>query len=197
MAAARRQKKRFAFRFELGIGGMLGLGVVCCCIFLWMFLLGVWSGQTILLPAAPGKGAAMLTGMAAGLWEKSRSLRESGGRAVDLPATAPTAAVGDTLPSTVATTSSSPAEASFFSLQVGSFRDKKKAQREVLAWQAKGRDAFSLPPEEGTDVYRVFIGRFERLADANQLAAGLEKEEEVRVYITLLPESAVTGAAGQ
>ncbi|MFZ5764236.1 MAG: SPOR domain-containing protein [Thermodesulfobacteriota bacterium] len=196
MAAARRQKKRFAFRFELGIGGMLGLGMVCCCIFLWMFLLGVWSGQTILLPSAPGKGSAMLTGMAAGLWEKSRGLRESGRRAVDLPATAPTAAVSDALPSTVTTTSSS-AEASFFSLQVGSFRDKKKAQREVLAWQAKGREAFSLPPEEGTDVYRVFIGRFERLADANQLAAGLEKEEEVRVYITLLQESAVTGAAGQ
>lgn len=196
MAAARRQKKRFAFRFELGIGGMLGLGVVCCCIFLWMFLLGVWSGQTILLPAAPGKGSAMLTGMAAGLWEKSRSLRESGRRVGELPAAASSVALGDTPPPAVETTSSS-AEASFFSLQVGSFRDKKKAQREVLAWQAKGRNAFSLPPEEGTDVYRVFIGRFERLADANQLAAGLEKEEEVRVYITLLPESAVTGAAGQ
>ncbi len=27
--------------------------MVCCCLFLWMFLLGVWAGQTILFPT-PG-----------------------------------------------------------------------------------------------------------------------------------------------
>jgi hypothetical protein len=32
---------------------MLGLVVVCFCLFLWMFLLGVWAGQTILLPPRP------------------------------------------------------------------------------------------------------------------------------------------------
>jgi len=29
---------------------MFGLVVVCLCLFLWMFLLGIWAGQTILLP---------------------------------------------------------------------------------------------------------------------------------------------------
>jgi hypothetical protein len=29
---------------------MFGLVVVCFCLFLWMFLLGIWAGQTILLP---------------------------------------------------------------------------------------------------------------------------------------------------
>ncbi|MDR2550478.1 MAG: hypothetical protein LBD10_09815 [Desulfobulbus sp.] len=42
-----------AFRIELGWRGMLGLVVVCFCLFLWMFLLGVWAGQTILLPPRP------------------------------------------------------------------------------------------------------------------------------------------------
>jgi hypothetical protein len=38
------------FRIELGWRGMFGLVVVCFCLFLWMFLLGIWAGQTILLP---------------------------------------------------------------------------------------------------------------------------------------------------
>ncbi|MBV5319253.1 MAG: hypothetical protein JZU50_15795 [Desulfobulbaceae bacterium] len=39
------------FRFELGWRGMFGLVIVCFCLFLWMFLLGIWAGQTILLPS--------------------------------------------------------------------------------------------------------------------------------------------------
>lgn len=35
--------------------GIAGIGVVCFCLFLWMFLLGIWAGQTFLLPSAkPG-----------------------------------------------------------------------------------------------------------------------------------------------
>ncbi|BCO08430.1 hypothetical protein GF1_08060 [Desulfolithobacter dissulfuricans] len=40
------------FRFQLSLSGLLGIGVVCFCLFLWMFLLGIWAGQTILLPPA-------------------------------------------------------------------------------------------------------------------------------------------------
>ncbi|MFH1216610.1 MAG: SPOR domain-containing protein [Pseudomonadota bacterium] len=196
MVADKRQKKRFVFRFELGIGGMVGLGVVCFCIFLWMFLLGVWSGQAILLPASPGKGADMLTRMASELWEKGKSAQQDISRLQDIPKKSDT---GDEIvqaPQVIIPTDSEP-EPSFFSLQVGSFRDKKKAHREVLGWQAKGQDAFYLEPEEGTDTYRVFIGRYEKLTDANVRAVGLEKEEDVRAYITLLPASKLTGSAGK
>jgi hypothetical protein len=55
------KNKRFCV--ELGWRGMFGLVVVCFCIFLWMFLLGIWAGQTILLPprtnpAAPISGSS-------------------------------------------------------------------------------------------------------------------------------------------
>jgi len=30
-----------------------GIAVVMFCLFLWMFLLGIWAGQTILLPSPP------------------------------------------------------------------------------------------------------------------------------------------------
>lgn len=38
------------FRIEMGWRGLLGLIAVCFCLYLWMFLLGIWAGQTILLP---------------------------------------------------------------------------------------------------------------------------------------------------
>ncbi|MEJ2032561.1 MAG: hypothetical protein P8Y63_05890, partial [Deltaproteobacteria bacterium] len=53
MAKSKRKKTR-RIRFELSISGLLGLGVVAFCIFLWMFLLGIWAGQTILLPKGSG-----------------------------------------------------------------------------------------------------------------------------------------------
>jgi hypothetical protein len=49
--ARTRRKKKKKIKFELTISGLLGIGIVIFCIFLWMFLLGIWAGQTILLPA--------------------------------------------------------------------------------------------------------------------------------------------------
>ena len=46
------------FCFEIGWGGMFGLVVVGCCVLLWMFLLGIWAGQTILLPTRATTPAA-------------------------------------------------------------------------------------------------------------------------------------------
>ncbi|HET97888.1 MAG TPA: hypothetical protein ENN98_04210 [Desulfurivibrio alkaliphilus] len=47
-----------AVKLELSWGGLVSLVVVAFCIFLWMFLLGLWAGQTILMPvenaARPG-----------------------------------------------------------------------------------------------------------------------------------------------
>ena len=46
--AAIKRKKGFNIKFNLTVTGLLGVGVVCFCIFLWMFLLGIWAGQTVL-----------------------------------------------------------------------------------------------------------------------------------------------------
>lgn len=188
MAARKKNKRFFTFRIELGILGMLGVGVVCFCIFLWVFLLGVWSGQTVLLPSKPGKGPDMLTRLAADLWQKGKETIREG---FVPPSSEQTGAtdVGKDMPMASGISVEGQGEPSCFSLQVGSFRDKKKAQRDVLGWKAKGQDAFYLPPEEGADAFRVFVGRFEKLADANEVATRLESEEDARVYVTLLPSS--------
>lgn len=52
--AAKRKKSSAgkAFLFQLSLGGIVSIAIVSFCLFLWMFLLGIWAGQTILLPAA-------------------------------------------------------------------------------------------------------------------------------------------------
>ncbi len=50
--AARRKPPVKKVKFELTHSGIAGIGIVCFCIFLWMFLLGVWTGQSLLLPSS-------------------------------------------------------------------------------------------------------------------------------------------------
>lgn len=60
--AARRKPAPKKIKFEVTRSGVAGIGIVCFCIFLWMFLLGVWAGQSLLLPPVKsGKGAVKQT----------------------------------------------------------------------------------------------------------------------------------------
>lgn len=48
--AVRRKPQVKKVKFELTRSSIAGIGIVCFCIFIWMFLLGVWTGQSLLLP---------------------------------------------------------------------------------------------------------------------------------------------------
>ncbi|MCX5871223.1 MAG: hypothetical protein NTY00_11465 [Deltaproteobacteria bacterium] len=47
-ATPRKQTKKI--KFELTRSAIAGVCVVFFCIFLWMFLLGVWAGESLLRP---------------------------------------------------------------------------------------------------------------------------------------------------
>ena len=50
MATRKRKKPVKKIKFQLTRSGIAGIAVVTFCIFLWMFLLGVWAGQSLLYP---------------------------------------------------------------------------------------------------------------------------------------------------
>lgn len=50
LMATRRKTKAKKLKFELTRGSVGGIAVVVFCLFLWMFLLGVWAGQSLLVP---------------------------------------------------------------------------------------------------------------------------------------------------
>ena len=186
MAAKKRKKKRFLIRFELGLVGILSLGVVCFCVFLWMFLLGIWAGQTVLLPSSEGKKPQAILQMASKIWQYGKEGSNLSG-SVSQQKEAEVNEKAELREKEWSQNHSD--EDSLFSLQVASFPDKKKAHRAVLGWQARGHEAFFLSPEDDSEMYRVFVGTFAKLAEANKMAATLENDENVRAYITLLPES--------
>ena len=49
--AAKRRKQVKKLKFELTRSAAAGIAVVVFCLFLWMFLIGVWAGQSLLLPS--------------------------------------------------------------------------------------------------------------------------------------------------
>lgn len=49
MAAVRKSQAK-KLRFELTGSAVAGIAVIVFCLFLWMFLLGVWAGQSLLFP---------------------------------------------------------------------------------------------------------------------------------------------------
>ncbi len=56
--AGKEKKQAGKVRFELTWGGIVGIAVICFCIFIWMFLLGVWTGQSLLQPSSSSKETA-------------------------------------------------------------------------------------------------------------------------------------------
>ena len=63
--ATKRPKQVKKLKFELTRSAVVGIGVVSFCLFLWMFLIGVWAGQSLLYPpvvASTGSLASSDTG---------------------------------------------------------------------------------------------------------------------------------------
>lgn len=181
MAVKRKKNnsKRFLYRFELGLGGMAAIGVVCFCIFLWMFLLGIWAGQTVL------QGDDDLIMKSPRLTGKKPMLHPSQPQEIaeDIDEVE---LVADEL-AKAEEEAEREKDASFFTLQIAAYHDPAGAKRMVETWQSRGYNAFLRPPEREDDKFtRVYVGKFENLADANAKAVELEKEENLQSFIALL-----------
>lgn len=51
--AERKKRINKKIKFEVSRSGIGGIAIVCFCIFLWMFLFGLWTGQSLLKPEPP------------------------------------------------------------------------------------------------------------------------------------------------
>ena len=59
--ATQRKPRPKKIKFELTRTSIGSIGIICFCIFLWMFIFGVWAGQSLLKPSDP-----VVTGFKAG-----------------------------------------------------------------------------------------------------------------------------------
>ena len=204
--AAANGKKGYKIRFELSLAGVLGVGVVCFCIFLWMFLFGLWAGQTGLIngfsfsspPAIPAvaKSAASRNKVVEAPElapdpepEPSQALIPKPTasaplpEAAALPAAAPEAEV---VPSEAAKIA--PATAPFYAIQVGAFRDSRYVEEALQKWRALGYEAFSRPPSGANEhLTKVYLGHFAEASVARKEAADLAKKAKITPLIAMIP----------
>ncbi len=77
-------------------------------------------------------------------------------------------------------------QAPFFALQIASYKQKSRAQKEAGRWRRKGYKTtikkVNLGARKGT-WYRVYIGRFDTAAKAKSFAERLAKNENLRAYV--------------
>jgi len=180
---ARAKKKRPALRVELGWSSLLAVAVVCFCIFLWMFLFGVWTGQTLLTPG--NDTAEQIQEMAGRIWQERGGERR---KEISTPRRAKESAPKGLVrrkPSHKRPDGA--AGNSFFALQVAAFRDSAKARKVVLQWRARDYHAFYLPPKSADSTfYRVFVGHFADMSAAKKRAAEFAKDGKTKYFITLI-----------
>ncbi len=173
------RKKKFTIHFDLGLGGLAGLVTICFCIFLWMFLLGVWAGQTVLLPSGQGDTSKALSRFSSKIWSQGQEAASRQKKAFEARSAAKKKA-GDGA-------GVEEEEPSYFTLQVAAYENEDDARQEVLSWQARDEEAFFLKPDDASLFYRVFLGRYDTLAAANEKVDQLEEVENLQAFITLLP----------
>ena len=69
-----------------------------------------------------------------------------------------------------------------YAVQVAAVRDRAEAERIAARLKAKGYATYITSPAPG--MFRVRVGKFEVLRDADAAAARLEKEEQFKPWIT-------------
>lgn len=200
--ASTKRKKGFTFKFDLSLAGLLGVGVVCFCIFLWMFLLGIWSGQTVLSsakdrisrvkkPSVETLQPVAKKSVSSSVSPTEKAVAKPIAQAVlvpdskkkEIPATTKKVSGQKIEP-----TPESEADPAFFAVQVAAFKDGTLAAKEVRSWQDKGYKPFSRPPEGADDKFtRVYIGRFDSMEAAKAKAVDVSKDGKIKPFIVLVP----------
>ncbi|MCK4840041.1 MAG: SPOR domain-containing protein [Desulfobulbaceae bacterium] len=196
--ASGKRKKGFSIKFDLSLAGLFGVGVVCFCIFLWMFLLGIWSGQTVLSSGKNrlvGVKKLQIKTLQTVAKKSPPPLEQAVGapvvKAVPAPGVKKKKVLGASKKVVVQKTkqvSESEEDPAFFAVQVAAFKDAALAVKEVRSWQDKGYSCFSRPPEGADDLFtRIYIGRFDSMDSAKKKAAALARKEKIKPFIVLVP----------
>ncbi|HSH12433.1 MAG TPA: SPOR domain-containing protein [Desulfurivibrionaceae bacterium] len=188
--AAANGKKGFRLRFELSLSGLLGVMVVCFCIFLWMFLLGLWAGQTGLISgksfsSRPAIPAAAKIGAAVNKVMETPELSPVPAEPASIPEPN-SEPPGEVAPESAAAPLVE--ESAYYALQIGAFRDSRYVEEALRKWRAKGYEPFALPPG-GADAHltKVYLGRFPEVAAARKEAERLAKQEGIAPVVSLIP----------
>ncbi len=188
------KKKSKRFKFELSIPGFIFVTGLLICLFLWMFILGFWLGQKIVISKTK-KISSPISKEALQVKNKKRltpplipeEVKVS--QVVSESKTSLNKPLKEIKPSTKKEKPKTSDLVKFYSIQVASFRSPKEAERYVRMLRDKGYEAFVKKvelPKKGL-WYRVYVGRFKTFEKAKNFGLTLQKKEKIKTfYITRL-----------
>ncbi|NOX25242.1 MAG: SPOR domain-containing protein [Deltaproteobacteria bacterium] len=175
-------------QLEMRWGGLFSLALVAFCLMLWMFLFGIWTGQTVLqrptdhdltgrYPAHDDErvelGAVPRIKAAETVLNKGTKQTQAWA-AVEKKSRA------------VSKDSRDVRNSSFYAIQVAAYKEVAGARRAVAEWRARDYEAFYLLPPAGSSFNRVFVGHIVDLPAAKKMAANLEDRLKTKVFINLI-----------
>jgi len=216
----RTRKKSQKIQFQMGWGGLAGLAFASICVLLWVFVLGFWVGQKLvgrdqheLHQVSPITDAVPKSG------DITTSPPENEVPEISEPPTkdikeerlTPSTPLGPregghmgsrdkavTEKDHAADSVKGPDQevkaqekGTYFVLQIASYREKERADREYRKWRDKGYRMqimkANLGPNKGI-WYRVYLGRFHSLQEAITSSEKLAKKDGLRSYVVPLDE---------
>ncbi len=196
---ARTRKKSRKIQFQLGWGGLIALTVSTVCVFLWVFILGFWVGQKLVgrsldeslqtqvvaravpeakeaTPLIPEK-TTRVTPLDTKEKEQPEPRKESVKKKVR---------DADDVKRPGYQTKKAKNKSTYFALQIASYRERERANKEARRWRDKGYRAkvrrADLGPEKGI-WYRVHLGEFRSVEEATNSAKNLAQKHDLRSYV--------------
>ena len=194
---ARTRKKSRKIQFQLGWGGLVALTVSTVCVFLWVFILGFWVGQKLVgrsldeslqtqvvarvvpeaeevTPLIPEK-ITQVTPLDTEEKEQPGPRKESVKKKVR-----------DTDDVKRPGYQTRKKKSTYFALQIASYRERERANKEARRWRDKGYRAkvrrADLGPEKGV-FYRVHLGEYSSVEEATSSAKKLAQKHDLRSYV--------------
>jgi len=208
MAGPTSRKKKFIVRLELGAKGLLATGVVCLCVLLWMFLLGIWAGDHLVssgggvdddlapvampVPLEDHPQAATVTNaapIAEPIPPPAPKPRVKRGPARKIsPRAAKVSRKKEKMREVRDASPKATDSGSFFTLQVGAYREKAHALEECARLKARDLAAFYREPEPGRGKFtRVYIGRYATMDDARAAGSAIAADKGVKSFVVMIP----------
>ncbi|RKX61827.1 MAG: hypothetical protein DRP37_03105 [Thermodesulfobacteriota bacterium] len=194
---ARTRKKSRKIQFQLSWGGLIALTVSTVCVFLWVFILGFWVGQKLVGRGLDESLQTQIVARAVPETEEVASLipEKIGASEPSKPViqTVREERITQVTPlNTEEKEQPKPRKASVkkkttsFVLQIASYRERERANKETRRWRDKGYRAkvrkADLGPEKGV-FYRVHLGEYSSVEEATGSAKELAQKHNLRSYV--------------
>ena len=193
------RKKSRKMQFQIGWGGLIALSISTVCVFLWVFILGFWIGQKLVgrsldeslqtqVVARTAPEAEEVTSLIPEKITRVTPLDTEGKEQLEPRKELFKKKVRDTedIKRPGHQIKKTKKKGGYFALQIASYRERERANKEAGRWRDKGYQAKVRRVELGPDKvvwYRVHLGDYGSVEEATNFAKNLAQKHNLKSYV--------------